>query len=129
MSVSAQAAIKKEVWNCELQGHPVFSGTFTQDSSMMKLTDKEVELSFKQPNQKSALNGSVKTEIKGLEEGWDTIDYKITLVRTKPEEFSSNGPAYEKLNATATVVYDGLYDCIGFRVDVEVLNCSVEVFR
>lgn len=128
-STQSFAAITKEIWTCELQGATVLTATFTKDSTDVKLVDREVKLTFKQPNQKTALNGSVKTEITGLEEGWDTIEYKITLIRSKPEDFSSEGPESEKLDGIANVIYDGLYDCIGPRVDVEVLHCSIEITR
>lgn len=123
----ASRKIVKEVWSC--QGQSSFNATFTENSSVVDLDYVDAEFRFQQPAQLSGLNGKSKTVLVGFQDGWDQVDYKVTLIRTNPEDFSNSGRDLERVEATALVESDGHYDCLGHRLDSYTLRCQVEISR
>lgn len=129
ISAQVQAEIKKESWSCEDQG-AILSAEFSRDGISATINEtEEVSLSFSYPNQKSALNGSQKTFLKGRWDSWDHVNYTVTLIRPRAEYAAAIGPAYETYEATAIVELDGDYDCGGRYQEAKVFKCQVKVYR
>ena len=125
-STLAQAKVKKEVWSCQANGQEIVKATFTAKtiSATFATEEEQVALSFANARQKSALNGSQKTVLKGdLDMGYDSYYYQITFVRTVHADF---GYAGEGRGQILIETYASP-SCVDPALSYEVADCTVEI--
>ncbi|MES2526649.1 MAG: hypothetical protein V4598_06155 [Bdellovibrionota bacterium] len=128
-SVSAHAKVKKESWSCDVKGKKIVTAVFTETSSKATFhsddeEQEKVDLTFHTATQKTALNKSQKTVLKGfLDAGYDSYGYKITLIRTIVSEFAYAG----KNRGQALIETFAMPSCVEPALIYEVIDCEVEV--
>ena len=131
-ATQAFAGLKKEIWTCT-HSEMEIKVTFENDRYSGKVTHSSVEgdvpLTLKRAGQTNALTGSQRTQLKGNYSGWDSYNYKVTLIRNRMDDFHPGGSANKTVMGTAMVEIDAELDCYGQRLDVMTLDCQVKVIR